>query len=175
MRCGAEPLTAIPDTTNKRGVLINNHYDIVLRELLGDTPWNFATARISYFQLGAPLFGFKYSYSTSQDVLRVLEVENVDDYRIEGGKIVTNTSTETLNVKIILFSDDPTKYSPSFNTALYLKLAENIAYSLVQSQSLQQSIIAEADRYLRRARSYNSQEGVSESRYNEQYTTGIRL
>lgn len=252
MRCGAEPLAAIPDLTNKRGVLVNNHYDIVLRELLNDTPWNFATSRDNRLEkTTAPKFGFKNAFTVPTTILRVIELStNNVEFRVESGQLLTDfddnsraisitrtgavatvtdvahgfpdgslvtfygaTQTEynvsatitvidsdhysyavsgapatpatgdphavldssALRVKAIKYLDDPTKHSASFNTALFLKLAENISYSLVQSQSLQQSIIAEADRYLRRARSYNSQEGLFNDAYNEQYTTGRRL
>lgn len=252
MRCGAEPLAAIPDLTNKRGVLVNNHYDIVLRELLNDSPWNFATSRDNRLEkTTAPKFGFKNAYTVPSTIIRVIELsENNTEFRIESSQLLTDfedgsravaitrsgavatvtdvahgfqdgelitfyqaTQTEynisatityidadhysyavsgtpatpatgaphavrdssALRVKAIKYLDDPTLYSPSFNTALFLKLAENISYSLVQSQSLQQMIISEADRHLRRARSYNSQEGLFNDAYNEQYTTGRRL
>ena len=260
MRCGAEPLAAIPDLTNKRGVLISNHYDIVLRELLNDTTWNFVTSRATrLYKTTAPKWGFKNAYTIPSTIIRIIDLSsnnnisslsNQETFRVETQQLLTDyddnsravaitrsgtTATVTdvghgfndgetilfsgatqtdynisavitkidadhysytvggapatpatgsplavrdssaLRVKAIMYVDDPTTYSSSFNTALYLKLAENISYSLVQSQSLQQAIIAEADRYLRRARSYNSQEGVQDSRYNEQYTTGLRL
>lgn len=179
LRCGAEPLTAIPDLTNKRGNLINNHYDIVLREILNDTPWNFAKKRLAVTVDGTPpLYGYNYRYQLPSDCIRVLGINDEDDqipFSIEAGYLLCNLDT-SINIRYISYVTDTTIYSASFVTAFYLKLAENISYSLVQSQSLQQAIISEAERYLRKARSYNSQEGFTGvSPYNEAYTTGRRL
>ena len=91
------------------------------------------------------------------------------------GTIYATRETSVLYAKIIKYESDESVWSASFIKAFYLKLAEDITYSLVQSSALQQSIIAEAERYLRRARSYNSQEGTPESRYPDDYTTSLRL
>jgi hypothetical protein len=90
------------------------------------------------------------------------------------GSIHATKETNVLYARVLIFETDETLWNPSFIKAFYLKLAEDMAYSLVQSAALQQAIIQEAERYLRRARSYNSQEGTPESRYPEDSTFGIR-
>jgi hypothetical protein len=173
-RCGAEPIATLTDN-NKRALLVVAQYEATLREILNDTTWNFATKRVELSLDGSPLYKFKSVYSIPTEVIRVLEINSEEPFRIEGKELLTNTVSETLASRCIVYIDDPSKYSPGFVKAFYLKLAEDMAYSLVQSATLQQSIIAEAERYLRRARSYNSQEGTPESRYPEQDTLGTRL
>ena len=250
IRCGAEAITAITDQ-NKRAITLNNQYDITLKEMLNDTPWNFATSReIRLTKSTAPAFGYANSYTIPSSVIRILETSIADDFRVEkNGIVVTdyddlsasisitrvgatatvthtahgyndqesilisgctqteyngvftitvvdaNTYTYTVTgapatpatgtplavrdaaafrVKAIVLVDE-TYMTPSFIKAFVLKLAEDISYALVQSAALQAGIIAEAERYLRRARSYNSQEGTAPSRYPESYTSGLRL
>lgn len=253
-RCGAEPIliAELTTATSKRGIAITAQYDATLREILNDTPWNFATKKvrknsqtkaitswsnsgttvtlvvasghgfvandvISVYGLlcdtyppntagvavtsvtattivytfpdtptGTPtvdstiayvtasdLFKFKYRYALPSDCIRLLELEDQQEYRVESTGIVCDVKTY-INIKYIYFNEDPLTYSATFIKAFYLKLAEDISYQLVQSAALQQSIIQEAERYLRRARSYNSQEGIPESRYPENFTASIR-
>jgi hypothetical protein len=90
------------------------------------------------------------------------------------GTIQALKDSSSLRAKTLFYNLDETTWNPSFIKAFYLKLAEDMSYALVQSAALQQAIIAEAERYLRRARSYNSQEGTPESRYPEDVTFGLR-
>lgn len=91
------------------------------------------------------------------------------------GTILATRDSAVFRAKALLFVDDPTMYTASFVKVFVLKLAEDISYGLVQSAALQNSIISEAERYLRRARSYNSQEGSPADRYPTDYTWGERL
>lgn len=172
-RCGAEPILTLADTS-KRAKIVTAQYDITLKEMLNDSPWNFAIERATLtVDVTAPLFGFAYKYELPADCIRVLELENKEPYRVEQGFIHCDTDVE-INVKYVKFANDPTTYSGSFTKAFVLKLAEDISYGLVQSASLQAQITQEAERYLRKARSMNSQEGTPESRMPEEYVYGVR-
>lgn len=173
-RCGAEPISTLTDDT-KRAKVVSAQYEITLKELLTDSPWNFAIGRVELSDSGAEIpFGFSYKYELPEDCIRVLELENKSPYRVEEGYILCDVA-EAIKIKYIKFADDPSKYSGAFVKALTLKLAEDISYILVQSAALQQQISSEAERYLRKARSMNSQEGTPESRYNEEYVYGVRV
>lgn len=172
IRCGAEQITSLEDIS-KRAKLVTSQYEVTLKELLNDSPWNFAIGREELAQANEPLFGFTATYLLPSDCIRVLELEDKSEYRVEGCYIVCNKDT-SIKIKYIKYVQDPNKYSGSFAKAFVLKLAEDISYALVQSSSLQSTITAEAERYLRKARSMNSQEGTPETRYPEEYTAGIR-
>lgn len=172
IRCGGEIIADINEE-NKRAKLVKSQYEIVLRELLNDTTWNFATKRATVSGSTTPLYGYAFAHDLPCDCIRVLSTENDSPYRIEGVKFMTNC--EEVNIKYIYFNDCPEQYTPTFVKAFYMKLAESMAYALVQSASLQQAIVAEAERHVRLARSYNSQEGTPADRYPEGYTIGLRL
>lgn len=171
-RCGVEPLTSL-DVQNKAAKVALTQYNLSLLECLNDTTWNFAIARIELSQSGEPVFGYNAKYDLPSDCIRVISVDGQEPYKVEGKTIVTNT-LELIKIKYLKLVDE-SLFTPSFAKAFVLKLAEDISYHLVQSASLQSAIASEAERYIRRARSYNSQEGTPESRYNEEYTGGIRL
>lgn len=173
MRCGSEPIASLTDTS-KRALAVVSQYSVTLRELLNDSPWNFAIVRATLEEDGeAPLFGFTHRYKLPTDCVRVLELEDKVEYRVEKGYVVCDAET-SINIKYVTDLADISTYSGSFCKAFVLKLSEDICYVLVQSASLQQAISAEAERYLRKARSMNSQEGTPEARYPEEYTSGIR-
>lgn len=247
-RCGTEPIATLADTS-KRALLAVDQYEATLREILNDSPWNFATDRVRLDKSVAPVYGFSWTYTIPSTVIRILEVNQQDAYRVESGKLLTNYNdgaasvaitrvsttatavaahtfitgdlvyisgctqtayngvftvtvidsntftftvsgspatpatgtpvfvrdTSVLKARAIVYNSAESTWTPSFIKAFYLKLAEDMAYSLVQSATLQNGIIQEAERYLRRARSYNSQEGTPESRYPEDATTSLRL
>ena len=173
-RCGAEPISNLADN-NKRAIQANLHIESVLRDLLNETPWSFAIKRDTLTQNGAPAYEYLAKYDLPLDHIRILEIENVPKYRIENGSILCDQDTE-INIKYVYYANDPTIWTASFQKVFVLKLAEAISYVLVQSNPLQQTIAQEAERYLRKARSYNSQEvGLPDSRYPSEYTLGIRL
>lgn len=173
-RCGLEPIASLTEQ-NKRAILVTSQYEATLKEILNDTTWNFATSRVLIHKSTAPLYGYANSYDLAVNIIRVLEIDSPEPYKIEGRKLLSNYDADTLNVKAIVYVTDVSLFSPSFIKAFYLKLAEDISYAMVQSAALQQAIISEAERYLRKARSYNSQEGTPDSRYPEDYTGSLRL
>lgn len=173
-RCGAEPIISLTDTS-KRALQVVLHMESVLRDLLNETPWSFAINRVAISQAGEPAYRYAAQYLLPVDHIRILEIENVPEYRIEGGNILCDT-LEEIKIKYVFYQPDTTKWTASFQKVYVLKLAEAISYVLVQSTPLQQTIAQEAERYLRKARSYNSQEvGMPDSRYPSEYTIGLRI
>lgn len=176
MRCGSEPilLAELTTPTSKRGLAVTSQYEVTLKEILNDSPWNFAIKRVEIEETGdAPLFKFTQQYAIPEDCIRILELEDKVEYRVESSFLLCDVET-SIKVKYVFFQNDPTKYSGAFVKAFYLKLAEDISYLMVQSAALQGAITTEAERYLRKARSMNSQEGTPETRFPEEYTAGIR-
>ena len=173
MRCGAEPIVTLLDES-KRAKAVTAQFENTLKEMLNDSPWNFTIKRVILEEDSEiPLFLFTHRFKLPIDCIRVLELEDKVPYRVESGYIVCDTAT-SINIKYCYYNTDVTTYSGAFTKALVLKLAEDISYLLVQSASLQGAITTEAERYLRKARSMNSQEGSPEARYPEEFTAGIR-
>lgn len=174
--CGNEPIDSLTDN-NKRAKAVLAQYDLTLRDLLNDTPWNFAVSRdaILIKSTDTPAYGYASKYEIPADVIRVLELYCEAEFRREGEYILTNATWDELKAKCIMDVTDPTKFSANFVKVFALKLAEDISYALVQSTPLKQSISADLERYLRKARSYNSQEGTPQDMFGDGVYTGGRL
>jgi hypothetical protein len=173
-RCGSEPIASLADDS-KRAKAVVAQYPVTLLELLNDTPWSFATKRATISGVsGEPLYEYIGMYEQPADCIRVLSINGIPKFRKEGSKILCD-STEEIMLKYIYKNEDPSTWTASFLKCFQLKLAEDISYLLVQSASLQKTIADEADKYLRRARSYNAQEvGEPDSRYPDGYIAGAR-
>jgi hypothetical protein len=88
-----------------------------------------------------------------------LDIEANDyDWQREGDYILTDSSE--LKIKYIKKITDTSKYDATFAEALATKLAADISYSLVQSVTLKDTLMKEAEMALRTARSFDAQEGT---------------
>ena len=178
IRCGADTITQeeLDNPTTKRAKLAVVQFDVTLKELLADSPWNFAIKRAVVTKNGTPpVYGYASRYQLPADCLRVLNIDRCSQpFEVEGGFIVTNEKSSDIKIQYISHTVEYARYSATFLKALWLGLASDLSYALVQSTTLQDKIISEAERFLRKARSYNSQEGTPESRYSDAYTMGIR-
>lgn len=169
IRLGSQPITAITDDT-KRAIALNANYDIVLDIVLADNPWNFAISRTTLARLAdAPAFGYSYQYQLPSDCLKVLGIvdETVSgnpdptiEYKIEGGKLLTEEST--VHLKYISRVTDPNLFSPKFLSAFAMRLAAEIAYHITGNASLKTEIMKEYVMELSGARSVDAQEDTPE-------------
>jgi hypothetical protein len=148
----------------KEARLCNEAYPLLRDELLQSHPWNFATARVELAQLTSiPAFDYDYEYQLPSDCLRVIDIENPDydiKWEVSGDKLLSNE--ETVKIKYIKKETNTSKFSPVFIQALSLRLAWDLAYSLIQSGTQAQYWQSAYENYLRSARSYDSQEGKPE-------------
>lgn len=173
-RLGVERISSLSDN-NKRAVVMNDLYPLVRDELLESGFWNFAMKRVELVKdVTAPDFGWKASYALPSDYIRMYNISsstskggfgnlpeyfpvgfNTDpDFVIEGDKLLTDLS----KVYCIYASreTDPDVFSAGFRKALYLKLAAEAAYSLVQDRNLSESLTNEAQLWLEEVRSRDS-------------------
>jgi hypothetical protein len=108
-----------------------------------------------------PLFDWSYSYVLPTDYLRTLRAEYHDiAYAIEGDYLLCNDSSFVL--KYISKITDVTKFPEDFDELLSWWLAYELAYPLVQSNTLKETLKAEIEEYLRDVRSFDAQEGTPE-------------
>lgn len=160
--------------TGADGVAINSVTATTIVYTAENAPTGTPTVNVATaFVKAGSLFGYRYRYALPADTIRILELDFKQPYRVESTGILCDTDGFIL-VKYCFFNDTPATYSGAFVKAFALKLAEDISYLMVQSAALQGAITTEAERYLRKARSMNSQEGTPETRYPEEYTAGIR-
>lgn len=125
-------------------------------QLLESHPWDFALKRATIANNGnTPAFEFEYEFDKPLDMLRITSEYNEEDYFVEGDTILANA--ETLYLRYIYKEEDPEKFSPTFDKAYYLFLAAEASYSLTNDKALKQQLIEEAELYVERSMSYNSQ------------------
>lgn len=160
IKLGVETISALPGTT-RQGLLANEQLSKMREELLYEHPWNFAMKRATLVATGStPEFEFAYEYTLPTDCLRVWCTQYEEDfYQVEGNKLYSNYSD--IKIRYISNVTDPTKFSPAFAELLSMKLAADLAYVLVQSNSLKNTLIQEYMVKLRDHRSTDAQENPS--------------
>lgn len=124
----------------------------------------------------APIFGFNKQYDLPNDYLRIFRA-SIDskssnafnanfgfgyansevEYQIEQDKIL---STEEEFTMIYIFNAKEKWFTPYFEKAFILKLAEAFSYTLIQSNENKELLQGDLENALRDARLYDSQEGT---------------
>lgn len=155
---GAATILSFDDDTNEARI-VKRMYEESKKEVLRSHPWNSAKKRVVLSPLAtAPEFGFSNKFKLPSDCLRVLPYGSLEDlsYHIEGGHLLCNESTVELSY--IADISDTTVFDASLTKAIALKLASDICYRLVQSDSLADKMERDYERVLRRAKTMNAQE-----------------
>jgi hypothetical protein len=155
--------------------LCNEQYSKIRDAALASHPWNFALKRAQLAKLVTPpVFGFDNQFQLPADYLRVLKTD-LDEphthlhlhhhvsthnhgFKIEGDKLLTDVSE--VKILYIFRETNVGVYSPEFDEYLATRLAADLAYPLVQSVSLTERALAQAERVLKDVRSSDAQEGT---------------
>ena len=157
-KLGAERISSFSED-RKEAILCAEQYDKIRRKLLRGHPWNFAMKRVSLARLPeTPEFDFASQFALPQDVLRVIRVDDNKDFVIEGRLLLSDQ--DEMRILYIADIQDTAKFDPTFAEVLAYKLAEDLAYPLVQSIGLKQEMARAATEELRDARSFDGQEGT---------------
>lgn len=159
IKVGAERIISLNDET-EAARLCKEQYPKMRDELLRSHPWNFAIDRKALAADPiAPVYGFSNRFQIPGDYLRVLDVwTNRCTWQREGEFILTDSGD--VSIRYIKKITDVSKYDANFAEALAAKLAADICYSLVQTSSLKELLLKEAEMKLRTARSFDAQEGT---------------
>lgn len=165
VKIGAQRIITMADA-NERARVCNEQYDKVRRRLLASHPWGFATKRLALSaEVTAPEFDWAASFALPSDCLRVIgtDLPNDEKWEVENGFLMCNYGD--VKIKYIFNQENVSKFSEYFCEALACALAADIAYTLVQSVTLKQTLMQEADVHLRLARSFNAQESTGDRVY----------
>jgi hypothetical protein len=158
IKVGAGRIVSL-DEDSASARLCKEQYPKVLLDLLRAHPWSFAIKRVQLAETTQPEYGYVSAFQLPNDCLRVLEMEGHEtiEWRKEGRTIVTDAST--VKIKYISSNIPPGNFDNNFAEALAAKIAADICYSLVQSVTLREQLMNEAQMKLAQARSFDSQEG----------------
>jgi DNA polymerase elongation subunit (family B) len=165
IKIGATRINALTDLT-KEARLCNEQYDKLRKKVLRDHPWNFAVTRVSLAQtLNTPAFEYAFEYAIPSDSLRVIDTNLIEGepWEVEvsqtSGNQVLVTNAGSVKIKYIKNITDTTLFSADFDEALSMLIGADLAYSLLQSSSMQQNILGAYMRFIATARSMDAQEG----------------
>jgi len=106
----------------------------------------------------SPIFEYKYQFDLPTDCLRVVTEYNDYEFRIEGGKLITDASEpQIVYIKNIT---DYTLLPPKFRTALIDRLAHDLCLELKGSGKQTDSLYKKMNRSLKKARQTDAREGT---------------
>ncbi len=163
-KLGANRIIGLGDDTPE-GRACAEQYPKIKRALLRSHPWSFAVVRKKLNKLvETPAYGYANYFQLTAECLRVLNIQGEESYpwRIEGRKVATD-NTEAFAKYI---SDvDEGMFDETFKEALACALAADLAIPLSQSEERKESLMRDAAKTLREARTYNAQEGVGDRVY----------
>lgn len=158
---GGSRITSLTDGSKNANVA-NDIFDDLRDDLLRSHPWNFATKRVQLAQsTTTPAFEFDYAYPLPSDWLRTVSVHANDAgtgtvffrEELNGTQRAILSSANQLWLRYIAQITDPNLMPPDFRRAFHTALARDMAVPVAASNTLQQTMDAEAKRVLARARS----------------------
>lgn len=139
-------------------------WELTIRTLLAEHPWNFAIKRATLNPGPPPAFGYSRSYGLPTDCVRVLA--SPDDCRsdgwrgeVENGAILTDADGP-VQVRYVSSGpiDDCGRWSPHFAQAAIYALAMALAEDLTGSESVDTKLGRRAEDALMRAKRVDSLE-----------------
>ena len=168
-KLGAKRITSLSGE-EKAAIILNDRYDTLRKEVLRSHPWNFAIAYVALSPTANTPVWDKWSHEfvIPSDVLRILETDQ-DDYNLDweigynadGNKVIF-TTVSTIKIKYIKDITNTTRFAPDFEEALAFRIAADIAYAIVQSQTVQASMFELYKESIAMARSFDSQENAQD-------------
>ena len=142
IKVGGNPINAF-DENSPEARAINAAYPEVRDEVLCEDLWTFAQKRANLVQLDEdPVWtddDMSVIYAKPSDYLK-MNFKNISFAKVKVEEAGILSDSEGLGILYTARIDDPTKYFPSFTTALVYKLAAEIAFTLTKSRTLMESL-----------------------------------
>jgi hypothetical protein len=155
-KIGGATIMSLSDETVEAATC-NLRLDPCRRIVLRMHPWNCAIGRVELApDVDVPAFDFTSQFTLPADCLRVLEVADDIEYRIEGRKIVSDGTS--ISLKYLKNVTDPTQLDELVSEAIACYLAYDIAYKVTQKTSVQDACWKQLQLVLRQAKTVDAQE-----------------
>jgi hypothetical protein len=133
---GGSLIMSLGDDTNEAR-LCDAVYAGVRDAVLEAHDWTFAITRRNLpMSAASPDNGYANAFAIPSDILRITDVNDGQDWRVEGDSIVTNEGS--CKIRAVARITDPNRFSSLFVQALAARLAADLAIPLAQSRLLQQ-------------------------------------
>ncbi len=160
---GVSPITSF-DEEIEQARKAKQIYDTTLQFLLSEHRWNFAirVKKLPLLTNNDLSDMYEYCYSKPSDIIKIVEVIDVNGYEIkyldQDGKIYTND--ENAYLRYVFYLEDANKYPPYFVEALKYKLASELSISLVGRTDLVQLMYNQYTIALQKAKAFDAQQGT---------------
>ena len=154
-KLGADTITALTDNV-KEAEACADMWTQVRKTVFSAFPWPSCVTRATLeCSCDCIPFGWTNSFPLPDDFVALMEVYGVSpnglpEYEIEDGKILCND--ESLSIRYIYDNRTPNTYEPLLVDCLVLRLASEIAYSLVAKESVENSMLQKYHMKLNEAR-----------------------
>lgn len=134
-KLGQPRVSNIDTTDTKAARVISGMWESVRDAMLQSYPWNFSIRRsVIAADAAAPAYEWDRQFTLPTDYLQILSVYDDPDYRMEGGKILTNADAP-LKIRYIARIEETSEYPSLFNEAFSSLLAYEACEEITQSNT----------------------------------------
>lgn len=145
------------DETTVEATLCANFWNAARDAVLRLHPWNCAIKRdVLAPEVSAPAYEYSAAFPFPTDLLRLLSLDEVKDYRIERRKILCNE--KVLYIRYVYRNEDTQEYDALLTEALAAYLAFKLAYPLTKSNTTKNDMWSMFTELLRTAKAVDAQE-----------------
>ena len=142
LELGKDRITSFDDGTEEAN-WINEIFDEVRQECIGDGPWSFATKRAELALLDStPEYEYSYEFQLPTDFISLLEINEeapgTYPHRVENGKLLIDNSS--VEVKYIFDNTDVGAWPPYFKKVFIKWLTYRLAYWARADLNLKRSL-----------------------------------
>lgn len=155
LKVGADVIVSITDN-NRAAIVCNTLYNYLRDEVMGESPWRFATFRaVLVPNSTVPAFDYLYSYDIPSDCLRLLKTysDNIN-WIVESGQILTNETS--LDMIYLQRNTDESTWDARFCEAFAWRIAMELAMPLTKNIPIQQMCATNYEKSLAQARAMNA-------------------
>lgn len=120
-------------------------------------PWNFAVKRLQLSpDTATPVYGYSNAFTLPPECLRLMEIDGVTAWKVEGRKILCDASG--ISIKYIFRNEDVTQYDSLFADILSAYIAFKISYPLTKSNETKKAMFDTFKALLPLAKNIDAQE-----------------
>lgn len=157
---GDKPIASLTEGSRAAQVAANLYPD-AKREFLRGHPWNAAIKRATLSPLSdTPEHGYAHQFQLPADFLRMLEVVDGQEFKIEGRRVMADTLV--LRIKYVAEVPEDT-WDAGMVSAMTMHMAALMALPITESATKAESIAQMAERAVRRAKAIDGMEDTPDS------------
>lgn len=179
-KLGASRISSLSDSS-KAAIVCNDQYNRLRKEVLRSHPWNFAKTYTSLAKtINTPVWEqWSAEFLLPSDVLRVLESDLPPDapwekgYNADGNSVIF-CQADSLKIAYIKDITNTTLFDANFDEALALRIAADISYALVQSQTVQRNMFSLYEKFIATAMSFDAQEHSDQRVISDEWLDKVR-